>query len=115
MPYDILQLNDMLVPELVDVAEKLKIVNARSLDKQALIYKILDQQALKTDGQSTTSDDSADGKKRRLRKPRGENSQEKAAEEEKPAAKIPEAEDKKRKGRKNEESSNWPAQVAEEA
>ena len=30
MPYDILQLNDMLVPELIDVADSLNIQNARS-------------------------------------------------------------------------------------
>ena len=44
--YDILQLNDMLVPELVDIAEELKITNAGKLEKQDLIYKILDKQAL---------------------------------------------------------------------
>src|SRR5678816_4588978 len=44
--YDILQLNDMLVPELLDIAEHLDITNARQLDKQGLIYRILDKQAL---------------------------------------------------------------------
>lgn len=44
--YDILQLNDMLVPELLDIAEQLKVTNARKLDKQELIYKILDKQAV---------------------------------------------------------------------
>jgi transcription termination factor Rho len=44
--YDILQLNDMLVPELLDIAEELKIDNARKLGKQDLVYKILDKQAL---------------------------------------------------------------------
>jgi len=50
--YDILQLNDMLVPELVDIAEELKISNPRKSDKQELIYKILDKQAVgsKTQG-----------------------------------------------------------------
>jgi transcription termination factor Rho len=43
--YDILQLNDLLLPELLDVAEQLKINGAKKLDKQALIYKILDAQA----------------------------------------------------------------------
>ncbi len=46
MPYDIMQLNDMLIPELIDVADTLKINNPGSLDKQTLVYKILDQQAL---------------------------------------------------------------------
>ena len=44
--YDILQLNDMLIPELLDVAEQLNITNAKKLDKQELIYKILDGQAV---------------------------------------------------------------------
>ncbi|MBL7760407.1 MAG: transcription termination factor Rho [Sediminibacterium sp.] len=45
--YDILQLNDMLLPELLDIAEQLKISGAKKLDKQGLIYKILDSQAVK--------------------------------------------------------------------
>ncbi len=44
--YDILQLNDMLVPELLDIAEQLQINDAKKLDKQELIYKILDRQAV---------------------------------------------------------------------
>jgi transcription termination factor Rho len=44
--YDILQLNDMLVPELLDIAEHLDIADAKQLNKQELIYKILDKQAL---------------------------------------------------------------------
>jgi transcription termination factor Rho len=47
MMYDILQLNDMLVPELKDIAAKLKLPNYKKLSKQDLIYKILDEQALK--------------------------------------------------------------------
>jgi len=44
--YDILQLNDMLVPELLDIAEQQSITNAKTLEKQELIYKILDKQAI---------------------------------------------------------------------
>ncbi len=44
--YDILQLNEMLVPELRDVAEGLDMKSYKKLSKQDLIYKILDQQAL---------------------------------------------------------------------
>jgi len=44
--YDILQLNDMLVPELLDIADELKIPNSKKLDKQELVYKILDKQAV---------------------------------------------------------------------
>ncbi|MFN9116045.1 MAG: Rho termination factor N-terminal domain-containing protein, partial [Bacteroidota bacterium] len=46
MTYDILQLNDMLVPELLDIAEQLKIAGAGKMDKQEIIYKILDKQAV---------------------------------------------------------------------
>jgi transcription termination factor Rho len=44
--YDILQLNDMLVPELLDIAEQLNIPTTKKPDKQDLIYKILDKQAI---------------------------------------------------------------------
>ena len=44
--YDILQLNDMLVPELLDIAEQLNIPDAKKLDKQTLVYQILDNQAI---------------------------------------------------------------------
>ncbi|HET7114983.1 MAG TPA: transcription termination factor Rho [Hanamia sp.] len=46
--YDILQLNEMLVPELLDIAEQQNITNAETLEKQELIYKILDNQATMT-------------------------------------------------------------------
>lgn len=44
--YDILQLNDMLVPELQDIAIQQNISNPKKLDKQELIYRILDKQAI---------------------------------------------------------------------
>lgn len=44
--YDILQLNDMLVPEIKELAKKLGLKNTRGLTKQELIYKILDHQAI---------------------------------------------------------------------
>ncbi|HOY05076.1 MAG TPA: transcription termination factor Rho [Saprospiraceae bacterium] len=44
--YDILQLNDKLVTELREIAQKLGIKGAAKIAKQDLIYKILDEQAL---------------------------------------------------------------------
>jgi transcription termination factor Rho len=44
--YNILQLNEMLVPELKEIAEGLGIEGAKKLSKTDLIYKILDAQAL---------------------------------------------------------------------
>ncbi len=78
MPYDITQLNDMLVPELIDVANSLKIADTAGLEKQKLIYKILDQQAL------TAAPAADEGKKKRGRKPKEET----APAAEKPAAKA---------------------------
>jgi transcription termination factor Rho len=74
--YDILQLNDMLVPELLDIAEQLKIPNSKKLDKQELVYKILDKQAL-------TPSEKADGaesglKRKRIVKTTTANSSEEA-------------------------------------
>jgi transcription termination factor Rho len=55
--YDILQLNDLLVPELVDIAETLKIDHVKKLNKQDLIYQILDKQAaMSTDNKAQEGD-----------------------------------------------------------
>lgn len=61
--YDILQLNDMLVPELLDIAEQLKIAGSKKLDKQQLIYKILDKQAV-MESEAKAPDEK--GKRRRI-------------------------------------------------
>lgn len=61
--YDILQLNDMLVPELLDIAEQLKISNAKKLGKQDLVYKILDGQAL---AGAKSAKPAEDGKRKRI-------------------------------------------------
>ena len=61
--YDILQLNDMLVPELLDIAEELKIPHAKKLNKQDLVFKILDSQAI-TD--SKIAEPKGDGKKKKI-------------------------------------------------
>jgi transcription termination factor Rho len=89
--YDILQLNDMLVPELLDIAEQLKITGAKKLDKQALIYKILDKQAILTSSTKGEPKEDKPAKKKRIVKTTTANSTEEAIveseapEEEKPA------------------------------
>jgi len=45
--YDILELNKKLLPELRQIAKDLKIKRVESFKKQDLIYKILDEQAIK--------------------------------------------------------------------
>ncbi len=77
--YDILQLNDMLLPELQDVAEDLKIDNFKKLGKQELVYKILDSQAIGGNGQKaavTATDEKP--KRKRIIKASTANSTEEA-------------------------------------
>ena len=63
--YDISQLNDLLVPELLDVAEQLHISNAKKLNKQDLIDKILDKQS----HMSTAKNEEEKPKRKRIIKP----------------------------------------------
>ncbi len=67
--YDILQLNDMILPEILEVAEKLKIKGSDKLEKQDLILKILDAQALNPELQTKTDKPMDKMKKPRTRKP----------------------------------------------
>ncbi len=62
--YDILQLNDMLVPELLDIAGQLKLPTSKKPDKQDLIYKILDKQAIMESDKSPKSEDDKPKRKR---------------------------------------------------
>jgi transcription termination factor Rho len=83
--YDILQLNDMLVPELLDIAEQLKITGAKKLDKQELIYKILDKQAvLNSAVKGGDAKDDKSAKKKRIVKTTTGNSTEEAIVENDP-------------------------------
>lgn len=88
--YDILQLNDMLVPELLDIAEQLKITNAKKLDKQALVYQILDKQAVSASAGKGNTEEK--GKRKRIVKTSTAHSTEEAIVEsgdEKPAKPEP--------------------------
>ncbi|HXS35167.1 MAG TPA: transcription termination factor Rho [Flavipsychrobacter sp.] len=123
MPYDISQLNDMLVPELVDVAEDLKINNPRSLDKQTLIYKILDHQAIDNNGGHSTNGADDEPKKRRGRKPKGESTELIGAEQARArqahnanndAMNGDDPNDKKRRGRKPKTESSQDEDVLQE-
>ena len=75
--YDILQLNDMLVPELLDIAEQLKIAGAKKLDKQELVYKILDKQAVAaSEGKGESADDKPKQRKRIIKTTTGNSTEE---------------------------------------
>ena len=65
--HDIVQLNELLVPELLDIAEELGLTNAKKLNKQDLITKILHKQA-----DMTAENKSPEGekpKRKRIAKP----------------------------------------------
>ncbi|MCC7029172.1 MAG: transcription termination factor Rho [Chitinophagaceae bacterium] len=71
MNYDILQLNDMIVPELHDIAKKFALSEVKDLSKQDLIYKILDAQALaNVKGKSNDTAEPKTAKKRAVKKER---------------------------------------------
>ena len=91
--YDILQLNDMLVPELLDIAEQLSIANAKKLDKQELIYKILDKQAIENSAESKGTEEK--GKRKRVVKTTTANSTEEALVESEPEKATPSARKRK--------------------
>lgn len=88
--YDILQLNDLLVPELLEIAEQLKITAVKKLDKQALIYKILDKQAVLTSKVKDEIKDEKPARKKRIVKTTTGISTEEAIVESEPAEKIEE-------------------------
>nr|WP_090106161.1 transcription termination factor Rho [Chitinophaga sp. CF118] len=87
--YDILQLNDMLVPELLDIAEKLDVPNAKKLSKQDLIYKILDKQAV-----MASESNPANGEEKKTRKRKS------AKEEAAAVAEAASSDEKPKRGRK---------------
>jgi transcription termination factor Rho len=89
MMYDILQLNDMLVPELLDIAEKLDVPNAKKLSKQDLIYKILDKQAV-----MASEGNPANGEEKKTRKRKS------AKEEAAAVAESTSSDEKPKRGRK---------------
>ena len=65
--YDISQLNEMLVPELKDIAEQLNIPHSNKTDKQELIYKILDSQAIvKSEGTTPPTPTAERPKRKRI-------------------------------------------------
>nr|WP_110053199.1 transcription termination factor Rho [Chitinophaga sp. S165] len=90
--YDILQLNDMLVPELLDIAEKLDVPNAKKLSKQDLIYKILDKQAV-----MASEGNPANGEEKKTRKRKSKKEEE---AEEAHVAEATAADEKPKRGRK---------------
>ena len=97
--YDILTLNDMLVSELRDLAEKINLDDYKDLKKQDLIYKILEHQAVTTKA--------PDPELRKERRPRPEAKTDKKPRETKETKPVVQDEkaapDKKGRGRRKPE------------
>ena len=123
--YDILHLNDLLVPELQDIADELKIQNTKKLSKPELISEILDKQSIMTN--DTTAQDSEKPRRKRIAKGAEKEEQvqaiapvelpeEVAEEKEVPVAKKPkqEAEKKLPKKQKAEPVKKVPLPQEEE-
>ena len=66
--YTIDDLNVKLLSELKDIAEGMAIKNARKLGKQDLVYKILDEQAVKGEGAPAKKDEASAERKMRPRR-----------------------------------------------
>ncbi|MBA3673748.1 MAG: transcription termination factor Rho [Chitinophagaceae bacterium] len=113
--YNISQLNDLLVPELQDIANEQNIPNHQKLDKQELISQILDKQ--------TTMNNGTEGekpKRKRITKPiaQTENNTPQVEEEKiKPGPRVKKTEAlaaDKRKSIKKEKESTEDAQLIDE-
>lgn len=109
--YDILQLNDMLVPELLDIAEQLKIPNPKKLSKQEIIYKILDKQAILNSENMDKSKDEKPKKKRIVKTSTSNSTEEAIVESETPA--VPEKPRVKKKADAAPEEAPAPARKPE--
>jgi len=91
MKYDILQLNEMLVPELRDLADRLGLKDYKKLNKKDLIYKILDEQAV--DAADEKSSDSTSKSKQMAKK---QESEEEKGKKKRPRKKVSAAEAERR-------------------
>lgn len=119
--YDISQLNDLLVPELLDIAEHLQISNGKKLNKQDLIHQILDKQSI----MSTPKNEEEKPKRKRIIKPTGPAAENTVAEPKKETAKVKKAEPERKPHKKvmeeaeeelmpiTDEQSTIPAAIAQ--
>ncbi len=115
MSYDIIQLNEMIVPELQDLAEQLAVKDTKGLSKQDIIYKILDAQALQNTG--VVEKEETPAKKRTIKKARvkkAEENEEVVVKEEAPKKKQRKKTPVKREAAKTTEKDEEQETVKEE-
>ncbi len=102
---DILQLNDMLVPELREKAEELGLKSYKKLTKQELIYRILDEQAVSTEDKKAPTAKSSVKKEEVKEDQEQEVAVEEAPVEEKTAEEKTKPRDNKRNNTRAKEDS----------
>ena len=66
MNFDFNQLNEMIVPELQDLAKKMNITLNQNIEKQDIIYKIIDAQAISTTNQPMTENQEVKKEKKKV-------------------------------------------------
>jgi len=98
--YDILQLNEMLVPQLQELAGTLGLKSIKRLSKQDLIYKILDQQAITSNGDSKPIGDIV---KKAAKKPEKEAPKERPSRRRRPDPKAEAPKEEKSEAPKQED------------
>ena len=106
--YDILELNQKSIEELRAIADDLKLKKINSLEKEALIYRIIDEQAIKGIAEKESEKPTKRGRKKRERmdkpgavvetKPEEKRQEERKPEESKPEEKR--QDEKRPEGRK---------------
>ena len=62
--YNIIELNEKQLPDLQAIASELGLSNIGDLEKQALVYRILDEQAIALAGENKKEPKKAEGRKR---------------------------------------------------
>ncbi|MDR1098580.1 MAG: transcription termination factor Rho [Tannerella sp.] len=90
--YNILELNEKQLSELQDIAESLSIKKAKSLQKEELVYKILDEQAISWAGMQVEKEKEKEARKKENRGHKAVDSQHKKKQETVAAEKKPETE-----------------------
>lgn len=105
--YSVQQLNEMILPELQEVAEKLIIGNFATLDKEALIEKIIEAQSSRSSEEIATPEKP---KRTRVRKAvkKEEKKEEEATQEanDKTAQTLPPSEEQSKEEPKQEDTTN---------
>ena len=102
---DILQLNDMLVPELREKAEELGLKSYKKLTKQELIYRILDEQAVSTEDKKAPAAKTSEKKEEVIEETEKEVAVEEKPAEEKKVEEKPKPRENKRNNNRSKDDS----------